>query len=314
MRKMGKTGGRSTPSQDKASASNMADAPLTTEALVTELEKLRKTMTDELTTLLNTSLESIRSSVESIESTLVTQAGTIREMETSLTDHSDRITQIESEVCVLQSTLDSLMEENAALQTKVEDLESRSRRQNLRVLGLPEGIEGGDCRGFMSKMFHTLLDGSLSEPPELDRAHRTLQNQPKKRAAPRPAPPESAQRPRALIVRFHRFVEKDIVLMWAKSHKNISYEGHQIRIFEDFSAAVAKKRSAFNNVKGLLYKKNVKFGMIYPARLRVTYRNKEHFFNTPEDAETFYQQHISTTGGAQSTAAEEEGLPADSSI
>lgn len=99
MRKMGKTGGRSTPSQDKASASNMADAPLTTEALVTELEKLRKTMTDELTTLLNTSLESIRSSVESIESTLVTQAGTIREMETSLTDHSDRITQIESEVC-----------------------------------------------------------------------------------------------------------------------------------------------------------------------------------------------------------------------
>lgn len=255
MRKMGKSSGRAMPSQsDKSGASNMADSsPLTTETLV-ELEKLRKTMTDELTTLLNTSLEPIRSSVESIESTLVTQAGTIREMETSLTDHSDRIKQVEHDVCVLQSTLETLMEENAALQTKVEDLESRSRRQNLRVLGLPVGIEGKDCRDFMAKMFHTLLGGLLSELPELDRAHRSLQNQSNKRAAPRPAPREA---PCALIVRFQRFVEKETVLKWAKSHKVISYEGHQIRIFEDFSAAVAKKRSAFNNVKGLLYKKGV---------------------------------------------------------
>lgn len=298
MRKMGKTSGRTTPSPtDKSAASNMADSPpLTTETLVAELEKLRKTMTDELTTLLNSSLEPVRSSVESIESTLVTQAGTIREMETSLTDHSDRVTQLEHDMCVLQSTVETLMEENAALQTKVEDLESRSRRQNLRVLGLPEGTEGKDCRDFMAKMFHTLLGGLLSELPELDRAHRSLQNQPNKRAAPQPAQREA---PRALIVRFHRFLEKETVLKWAKAHKDISYEGHRIRIFEDFSAAVAKKRSAFNDVKGLLYKKGVKFGMIYPARLRLTYKNRVHTFGSPADAEAFYERHISTTDRIQ---------------
>ena len=53
----------STPSI-KSCASNMADSPspLTTERLVQELDKLRKTMTGEFTTLLNGSLEPIRSS------------------------------------------------------------------------------------------------------------------------------------------------------------------------------------------------------------------------------------------------------------
>lgn len=177
----------------KSGACSMADSPpLTAETLVEELEKLRKTMTGELTTLLNASLAPIRSSVESIESTLVTQASTIRQMETSLSDHSDRITQVQHDVCLLQSNLESMTEENAALKAKVEDLESRSKRQNLRVLGLPENIEGKNSRDFMAKMFSELLGGSLSEPPELDRAHRSLQPKPRPGAAPRP-----------VIVRFH---------------------------------------------------------------------------------------------------------------
>ena len=193
----------STPSI-KSCASNMADSPspLTTGRLVQELDKLRKTMTGEFTTLLNGSLEPIRSSVQSIEATLSTQASTIREMETGLTDHSDRITQIECDVSGLQSNLESVIQENVALKAKLEDLESRSKRQNLRVLGLPENTEGKDPRDFMAKMFHTLLGGSLSEPPEQDRAHRSLQPKPRAGDAPRP-----------FIVRFHRYTEKEIVTL-----------------------------------------------------------------------------------------------------
>ena len=250
--KINKTSTQTSTPSIKSCASNMADSPspLTTERLVQELDKLRKTMTGEFTTLLNGSLEPIRSSVQSIEATLSTQASTIREMETGLTDHSDRITQIECDVSGLQSNLESVIQENVALKAKLEDLESRSKRQNLRVLGLPENTEGKDPRDFMAKMFHTLLGGSLSEPPELDRAHRSLQPKSRTRDAPRP-----------FIVRFHRYTEKEIVL-----NKNIAYNGNGIRIFEDFSVAVAKKRSAFNEIKSLLYKRGVRFGMLYPAR------------------------------------------------
>lgn len=112
-------------------------SPLTTERLVEELEKLRKAMTIEFTTLLNGSLEPIRSSVQLIEATLTTQASTIREMETSLSDHSDRIIQIDHDMDGLQSNLNSVIQEYVVLKAKVEDLQSRSKRQNLRVLGLP---------------------------------------------------------------------------------------------------------------------------------------------------------------------------------
>lgn len=268
----------------KGCASNMADnpaSPLTTDTLIRELEKFRKTMTGELTSLLNDSLEPIRSSVQSIETTLTSQASTIREMETSLSDHSGRIIQVEHDVGELQSNLKSVIQENAALKAKVEDLESRSKRQNLRVLGLPENIEGKDPRDFVAKMFSSLLGELLSAPPELDRAHRSLQ--PK----PRPGDP-----PRPFIVRFHRYIDKEIVLNWAKTHKDISYNSIRIRIFEDFSVAVTKKRLAFNEIKGLLYKRGVKFGMLYPARLRVTYGNREHIFNSAGDAQAFFQERI----------------------
>lgn len=74
--------------------------------------------------------------------------------------------------------------------------------------------------------------------PEIDRAHRSL--------APNP---RQGDRSRPFIVRFHRFLDKDAVLRWAKGHKEISYQGHTIKIYEDFSASVARKRVAFNTVK-----------------------------------------------------------------
>lgn len=54
---------------------------------------------------------------------------------------------------------------------------------------------------------------------------------------------------------------------WAKSLKDISYNGQKIKMYEDFSTDVAKKCVAFNKVKSLFYKQGVRFGMLYSVRL-----------------------------------------------
>ena len=236
-------------------------------------------MTGELTALLNSSLESIHSSIASIGSTLATQATTITDMETSLSDHSDRITHLEQEVSTLQSKL--VTEENVALRANVEDLVSRSKRQNIRVVGLPEDIEGKDARKFMTELFSEVASDALPSPPELDRAHRSLRSKPRQ-----------GQYPCPIIMRFHRYVEKEAVLKFAKSSKEITFKGHRIKFYEDFCVSVVNRRAAFNNIKGLLYKCGVHFGMIYPARLRVSYNNTEHYFDSPEAAEKFYHQNF----------------------
>lgn len=80
----------------------LVSTQLTVESLVKELKTFRKDMTVKFVALLNKSLDPIRSSIESIGTTLATQAAIIREMETGLSEHSDRIIQLEHDVKPLQ--------------------------------------------------------------------------------------------------------------------------------------------------------------------------------------------------------------------
>lgn len=249
-------------------ASHMAAAPvhLTVEVLVSELEKSRRSLSDEFTALLNSSLSPLQTSLESIHSPLASHTTTISEMETALTDHSGRITELENEVTSLKAKLTAASDLNATLGSAVDDLVSRLKRQNLRVVGFPEGIEGRNPREFITDFFFKTMKDVLSVPPETDHGHRSL--------APKP---RQGDRPQPIIVRFHRFLDKDTVLHWAKEH--ISY--HLI----NFSVGVARKRAAFNRVKSSLYKKGI--GLCFGEHVF-----GEHVFDTPEAAERYFQEHI----------------------
>jgi len=54
----------------------------------------------------------------------------------------------------------------------------------------------------------------------------------------------------------------------------------------------AKKRAAFNDIKQELYRKGVRFGLLHPARLRVTFEGETVYFDTPEAARAFYDRRI----------------------
>lgn len=65
-----------------------------------------------------------------------------------------------------------LTESNAKLLAKVVDLESRSRRNNIRIIGLPESIEGPRPSVFFSELLSEVFgNGVLESPPECDRGH-----------------------------------------------------------------------------------------------------------------------------------------------
>ena len=69
--------------------------------------------------------------------------------------------------------------ENAKLKAKIIDLEGRSRRNNVCIIGLSENIEGSQPTAFFSQLlFDVLGTDFLTSPPELDRAHRSLTAKP----------------------------------------------------------------------------------------------------------------------------------------
>ncbi|KAL3063675.1 hypothetical protein OYC64_000081 [Pagothenia borchgrevinki] len=63
--------------------------------------------------------------------------------------------------------------------------------------------------------------------------------------------------------------------------------GPRISFFNDFSAAVVKKRKAFNEIKYQLRKKSIDYALIYPATLKVMIKGTERRFDTPEGAAAF---------------------------
>lgn len=66
------------------------------------------------------------------------------------------------------------------------------------------------------------------------------------------------------------------------------FNGETVAIFPDYTARVAKARAAFTEVRKLLRnRQNVRFGILFPARLRVTHNGEEKEFTNADKAVTY---------------------------
>uniref|UniRef100_H2ZUV7 L1 transposable element RRM domain-containing protein n=1 Tax=Latimeria chalumnae TaxID=7897 RepID=H2ZUV7_LATCH len=158
---------------------------------------------------------------------------------------------------------------------KVDNLENRSRRNNIRIVGFPENVEGNPIT-FLTKKIPELLGLESGLDLEIECAHHTL--------APRPAP---GQRPRAFIIRFLKFQTKELILRAARSKGTIRWKGNGIHFFPDLSRDLQSRRQWFAGVHRWLREKGIQYGMFYPAVLKITFNGATTAFSTPEEAEAF---------------------------
>ncbi|KAJ3581163.1 hypothetical protein NHX12_016971 [Muraenolepis orangiensis] len=70
------------------------------------------------------------------------------------------------------------------------------------------------------------------------------------------------------------------------------YMGSPLRFYPDLSSALARKRAEYNGVKQALYKKGVRFRLMHPARLVVTFEAQTFTFDSPEEAQEFYKRRV----------------------
>lgn len=277
-------GGRSkaSPSEatEAASAANLIDL----RALQSMLDSLKEDICgriDSLTSDLRTEISSVRTELKKATEPLLQKINehgqTLKELELATSDHGDRLSSLDSTVNALKTQVKTLTD-------KCEDLEGRSRRNNLRLVGIPEGSEGQRPTEFIGGLLKDLL--KLDEAPLLDRAHRTL------RAKPRTGEP-----PRPVLIRVHFFHIRNEILRRANETSRGSpllFQGKKLSIFPDYTAAVAKRRAAFGGVKRELWAcPGVKFGLMYPALLKITLPGgTTHTFEDPTEASAFVSSKL----------------------
>lgn len=233
---------------------------------------------DSLSSSLRSEISSVRKelkeSIEPLQDKVEQHEQTVLQLELAATDHSGRITELEA-------TVSKLTAQAKHLDDRCEDLEGRSRRNNIRLVGLPEGLEGPRATEFIATLLQEIL--RLDDKPLLDRAHRTLRDKPKEGDAPRP-----------VVVRVHYFHIRNEILRRAGEHAPLLYRGKRISIFADYTSTVAKKRAAFGNVKRQLHScPGIKFGLLFPAVLRITLPSGDtHRFEDPAAASDFISKRL----------------------
>ena len=99
------------------------------------------------------------------------------------------LTKCSLDITVMKTTIKCLAANVARLENKYEDLESRSRRNNIRISGVPEGPKTCTTVAVTALLREAF---NLVKEPLLDRFHWTLQ--------PKPKP---GDRPRTTVCRFH---------------------------------------------------------------------------------------------------------------
>lgn len=158
-----------------------------------------------------------------------------------------------------------------------------SRRHNIRISRIPEGVEGPRPRDFISQLLQDTL--SLNEKPLIDRAHRTLRKQPK------PHEP-----PRLWSETLHYYHVLEDILRKAMAVKQLHYGDRRIQIFPDYPPAVAKRRTLFNGTRELLRgQPGVGYGLLHPARLLVTHNGTQTSFIDPQKAKKEYAECLSAS-------------------
>lgn len=189
----------------------------------------------------------------------------------NIAEAQTRIADVESACLEMKETLLAVVKENTQMRDKVVDLESRSRRNNIRIYGVPEEKEGRSVIEFVNELFKRHL--ALPEGLELrvQRAHRAL--------IPKPA---AAASPRSIIVNFLEFHVKELVLRKAWQQK-IEINGKRLYFDNDYATDVMERRKTYGPIKAALREKGIRYQTPY-TKMRVYWDSGLVIYSTAEEA------------------------------
>ncbi|MGH0147252.1 UNVERIFIED_CONTAM: hypothetical protein FKN15_011611 [Acipenser sinensis] len=204
-----------------------------------------------------------------------TVSNAVLEIKSSLQEHLNMITTLKIDLTAHVATVQQLVSKVdsvrlKSMERKVADLEDRSRRNNIRLVGLPEGIEGEDAVGFLQDMLPKWFPALSQRKFEIERGHRIYGHF-----------SSDDRKPRQLILQESR-----------KGNPIREAGGNILLFYADYSHATSQLHRAFTDVRKAMRDAGVRSFLIYLATLKVTHNNTQHSFTSVQEAEDFYKSNM----------------------
>ncbi|KAI4800037.1 hypothetical protein KUCAC02_016574 [Chaenocephalus aceratus] len=240
---------------------------------------IRDIIREEITSALEDKLKPIQDSLSKLQVTAANSVFKIQDLEESANETDSRLTQLENDYKLLQSS-------NAKCMQKIEVFEDQNRKFNIRIYGLKEGRKQGSPTAYVTELLADLFGQNILGPlPTVSYAYR---NGP-------------AKGNRCITARLNSFETKKTLLSQSKvtqgheKGEKLQYRDQRINIYPDLSAKLREQRAEFNAVRSLLRSANMKYGLVYPAKFLITFEKVTHAFAKAEEAMDFYQTQIKPT-------------------
>ncbi|KAJ1141354.1 hypothetical protein NDU88_007687 [Pleurodeles waltl] len=212
--------------------------------------------------------------LEGMDNAMTPLTAETRSMRLEIAGFQSQISGLDHRV-VLQTERD---QELLHLRSKLTDLEDRSRRNNVRFLGFPEGIEGTDILSYLRDTLPKLADITFDPPLEFQRAHRLGLKRQNGKDLPRP-----------IIACFLRHGQVRQLLQMSQRQGPLRLGPLEIRLSADVSKETANRRRAFLSLCPRLRHLDVKFSLFEPARMWITKNGESRTFYDQEDLKTFLE-------------------------
>uniref|UniRef100_H2ZSV1 L1 transposable element RRM domain-containing protein n=1 Tax=Latimeria chalumnae TaxID=7897 RepID=H2ZSV1_LATCH len=193
-----------------------------------------------------------------------------------ITESEHRVSKIKDDRASDNQRIQQLEQRLTTATGRIDDLENRSQRNNVRIIGFSEGVEEGNPMAFLQKVFPGLSDLEVGADLEMEQAHRALG-----------ARPIQGQCPRAFIIKLLRYPTCEYLLLAARLKGQVKWQEHQISLYPDLSRDLQMKWQQFQDVRKLLQVKRIKYGMFHPAILKITVNGETMAFSSLEEAKKF---------------------------
>ncbi|KAJ1181053.1 hypothetical protein NDU88_006264 [Pleurodeles waltl] len=227
------TGPHSPPSPTQSTAMSDKEQSITMEKILQEI------------TAVSRRIEGMDASLSSLTLETKSMRSDIAGFQTRVTGLEHRMGSLETQVTTYRDRDQDLL----YLRSKLTDLEDRSRRDNIRLLGIPEHEEGTDIQTFLGSVLPKLTSLDFDPPLEFQRAHRVG---PKR---------SDTLRPRPIIACLLHHNHARQILQMARKHGPFRIGQHDIRITADYSKDTNERRKAFLALRPRLRQLGMKFGL-----------------------------------------------------
>ncbi len=189
----------------------------------------------------------------------------------------DRVDSVQAAARDDRRTVTDLKDQLERLTEKMTDMEDRCRRNNVRLVGLPEGMEGPDAAGFLRANLSKWIPSLRGRDIEIDRAHRVYDGG------------RGSDRPCTLIFRVLRWHDRSEILKGARQAYPVKCAQNNVTLlfFPDFSPATAIRRKALGPVLKKMTALGLQSFLIYPAVIKLRHKGEQRSFDSLQKAEDF---------------------------